>query len=282
MDPLLRLRRRPGHLRRRLSPPPLLAAALLLGVWCQEASSQTVRGRLLERDTDRPIALALVLLLGGPADTVARAVTDDQGRFSLASPVAGDFIIQAVALGYESRRAGVFELGPGGEISVDFRIAPDPLAIAGLDVNREWAVAEPPLVRNGFFERLTQGNGTYFTPRDLELTRHTRLTDLLADVSFLTVVNAYPSDRVLIQSGGALCTPAILVDGVLASVIEGQRRRPGAPNEVSGSEGNVEALVSLRDVEAIEVYRTAQALPTQFGMANQTPCGAIVIWTKRR
>lgn len=264
----------------RPSLPAAAAAALLLAVG--PASAQTLRGTLLERGSDRPITMALVLLLGTGADTLARAITDDLGRFTLASPVPGDFVIQAEALGYETRRAGVFEMGEGGEISFEFRLAPDPLAITGLDVSRPWAVREPPLVRNGYFDRLSQGIGHFVTPGELERSRHTRITEVLAEIPFLTVVTAHPTDRVLIQDGGALCTPSIVVDGLLASVIEGQRRRPGAPNEIAGSEGNVEALVSLKEVEAIEVYRSAEELPAQFGAMSWDGCGAIIIWTRRR
>jgi len=257
-------------------------AALLIGVPPCVAHAQTLRGTLLDRETDRPIPLALVLLLDASADTVARAVTDDLGRFALSSPVPGDFVIQAEAFGYEIRRAGVFEMGEGGEITFEFRLPPDPLALTGLDAGGRWKVREPPLVTNGYFDRLSQGIGHYITPGELERSRHHRITDLLAEVPFLTVVNAHPSDRLLIQDGGALCTPSVMVDGILASVIDGQRRRPGAPNAIAGSEGDLEALVNVKDVEAVEVYRSAEEIPTQFGAVSTAGCGAIIIWTKRR
>lgn len=259
-----------------------LAAVGLLWPAPQNVAAQTLRGRLMEEGSNRPIALALLVLVDAAGDSVARAITDDLGRFTLTSPRSGDYTVVASALGYEEGQAGIFELAAGGELSMDFLLEPDPLAIEGLDVTRTWAVREPPLVRNGFFDRLSQGGGTFFTPIDLERTPHTRITDLLAGVSYLTVVNAYPSDRVLMQDAGSMCAPVIVVDGLMASVIEGQRRRPGGANEISGSEGNLEALVSLKDVEAIEVYRGSQGLPPQFAPMSQGNCGAIVIWTKRR
>lgn len=268
------MRRRPSLL--------LTAAAAALLPMASHGAAQTLRGTLLERETDRPISLALVLMLDARGDTIARAISDDQGRFTLTSRAPGDFVVHAEALGYETRRAGVFELGEGGEISFEFRLTPDPLAILGLEVAPTFAVREPPLVRNGFFDRLTQGVGHFITPGVLEESRHHRITDVLAEVPFLTLVNAHPSDRILIQDGGALCTPSVVVDGLLSSVIEGQRRRPGAPSEISGSEGNVEALVNLKDVEAIEVYRSAEEIPSQFGAMSWGGCGAIIIWTKRR
>lgn len=276
----------------RRSSPVLRGAALLLAALPlatlipasgpHPLVAQTLRGRLLEEGTDRPIPLALVILVDAAGDSLARAVTDDLGRFTLTSAKSGDFVLVASALGYEDGRAGVFELGESGEISVDFRLGLDPFALPGLDVVRQAPVREPPLVRNGFFDRMSQGGGTFFTPVDLERTPHNRITDLLAGVPYLTVVNAYPSDRLLMQDAGSLCAPVVVMDGLMVSVIEGQRRRPGGVNEISGSEGNLEALVALKDVEAIEVYRGSQGLPPQFAPMSQGNCGAIVIWTKRR
>lgn len=260
----------------------VLTTLLLLSALPHPLVAQTLRGRLLERGTDRPITLALVILVGTAGDSLARAITDDLGRFTLTSPKPGDFALTASAVGYEDGRAGTFELGEGGEISVEFRLDLDPLALPGLDVVSRAPVRESPLVRNGFFDRMNQGAGTFFTPVDLERTPHTRITDLLAGVSYLTVVNAYPSDRLLMQDAGSMCAPAIVMDGMLASVIEGQRRRPGTSSEISGSEGNIEALVSLKDVEAIEVYRGSQGVPAQFSGVTRGNCGAIIVWTKRR
>lgn len=265
-----------------LARAALLVASLLIGSLPHPLLAQTLRGRLLEKGTDRPITLALVVLVDAAGDSLVRAITDDLGRFTLTSPRPGDFMVVASALGYEEGRAGVFELGEGGELSVEFRLDLDPFALPGLDVVRRAPMREPPLVRNGFFDRMTQGGGTFFTPIDLERTPHTRITDLLAGVPYLTVVNAYPSDRLLMQDAGSMCAPVVVVDGLMASVIEGQRRRPGGANEISGSEGNLEALVSLKDVEAIEVYRGSQGLPPQFAPMSQGNCGAIVIWTRRR
>jgi hypothetical protein len=254
---------------------------LATGFGPAQVTAQTLRGTLLERETERPVAEALVLLVGVHGDTVARGLSDGGGHFELTAPSAGEYFLLATTLGYRPVRAGVFELGEGGEMAVEVRLTPEPLSIDGLEVERRWAVSEPPLVRNGFFERLTQGEGFFITPVDLERSSAIRITELLATVPFLTVVQA-STDRVLIQDGGRLCAPAVIVDGLRASVIAGQRRRPGAPSEVAGSEGNIEALVSLKDVDAVEVYRSPQQVPTQFGGMGRTDCGAIVIWTKRR
>ena len=241
-------------------------------------TAQTVRGTLLDTESSVPVAEALVLLVTERGDTVARTISDALGAFALSAPYAGEYYVLASTLGYRTLREGVFELGAGVEVTVEVRLEPEPISIAGIEVSRS-GVAEPPLVRNGFFDRLNQGNGYFFTPVDLERTSAVRITELLGRVPFLAVVNAYPTDRVLVREGGKMCAPSILMDGVLASQIQGRR---GSPNQISGSEGDLEALVSLKDVEAVEVYRGGREIPGQFAGMIRAECGLIVIWTKRR
>jgi len=242
-------------------------------------TAQTVRGTLLDAESAVPVEEALVLLVTEQGDTVARTLSDARGAFALSAPSPGEYYILASTLGYRTLREGVFELGAGGVVTVEVRLEPEPISIAGIEVTRFGGVAEPPLVRNGFFARLSQGHGYFITPVDLDETSAVRITELLGRVPFLTVVSTYPSERVLVRDGGNLCAPSVLVDGVLASEIEGRR---GSPYLIRGSEGDLEALVSLKDVEAVEVYRGGREIPGQFAGMIRAECGLIVLWTKRR
>lgn len=257
------------------APAWVLIAALALGP--RPAASQAVRGALLDRESGAAVAEALVLLVTERGDTVARTISDERGAFTLSAPSAGAFWVLAATLGYRTAREGAFSLSPGGEVSVEIRLEPEPISIAGIEVERMATI--PPLMKNGFFERLKQGHGFFITPADIESTSAVRLTQLLAKVPFLTVVSTYPSDRVLVREGGDLCAPSVLVDGVLASEIQGRR---GSPFLIRGSEGDLEALVQLKDVEAVEVYRGGREIPGQFAGMTRAECGLIVIWTRRR
>lgn len=254
------------------------ALAVALGLGWSHLDAQTLRGTVADRESGRPVVEALVLLLGERGDTVAHALTDATGTFLLSAPGAGGYVLDVSTLGYRTARAGVFELGAGGEMTLAVRMTPEPIAIPGLAVDRSWSVREPPLVRNGFFHRMSQGVGHFITPMDLERSSATRLTDVLARVPFLTVVRA-STDRVLVRDGGSLCAAAVLVDGILASTVEGRSGRAGP---IVGSEGDIEGLVALRDVEAVEVYRGGSEIPGQFAGMVRRECGAIIIWTRRR
>ena len=68
-------------------------------------------------------------------DSVGRTLTDRDGRFSISSAEPGSFTLSASALGYRDTRVGVFELGVGGELTIEFRVAADPLPIEELVVS---------------------------------------------------------------------------------------------------------------------------------------------------
>ena len=255
---------------------PWALATGLLGMHPPSGAAQTLRGSVLEMGTARPVQRARMLLLSTRGDTLAFSSTDGLGRFSVSFPEPGDFLLQTTALGYRTSRGGVFELGPGGELVLEIRLHPEPVSIEGLIVERPWVVREPAIVRSGFLDRMALGRGHFFTPLDLARSTSLTLTGILADVPRLAVVR----DRVLVLDQGRYCIPSLILDGMVASVARG---RMGSPNEISGSEGNVEALVPLlTDLEAVEVYRGGAEMPDEFAGMSRAECGAIVMWTRRR
>jgi hypothetical protein len=63
-----------------------------------------IAGRVLQSG-GRPIAGARVLFTSGPvALPDIAALTDDTGRFSLAAPWPGDYVLEVVADGFHSQR----------------------------------------------------------------------------------------------------------------------------------------------------------------------------------
>lgn len=258
---------------------PWVAVVGLLAGNGEGAAGQTLKGRILERDTDRPVQQARLVLFDADGDTLGHALSDRQGRFSISSKEPGDYFLKATAFGYRTTRGGVFELGRGGEMTLEIRMTPDPLSIEGVVVERPWVLQEPPLVRSGILERMALGQGFFLTPYLLEQSPALRLTDVLASVPRLALVHA-STDRILVLDKGGYCVPAIIVDGIVASQARGFQ---GDPNEVRGTEGDLEAVVPLiKDVEAVEVYRGGLEMPGQFAGMIRNECGAIVVWTRRR
>ena len=118
----------------------LIVGALSSGVGCG-IEAQTIEGTLLEVETGRPISLGLIIMMTESGDSVTSGVTNAEGRFSVESSEAGSFVLIASAFGFKETAAGVFELGEGGSMDVEFRVAAAPMPIDGMGMPRWPAMA---------------------------------------------------------------------------------------------------------------------------------------------
>jgi hypothetical protein len=226
------------------------------------SAAPRIRGTLVESGSRRPVSLARVILTDERGAPVSGAMSDSNGSFSISAPSAGEFYLNASALGYRETTMGV-ELGEGREIDVEFRIEASPLPVAGLVVEN---VAT--LTASGFYQRLDQGIGRFLTPEDIESARGHRVTDLLETLPRIDVVREFGSERVLMMGSGGRCAPRVYVNGAL----------------VPGEAGSLDAIAPLLAVEAMEIYSSPVQVPLQWAGAaypgSREACGAIVIWTK--
>lgn len=93
----------------------------------------------------------------------------------------GSFLLHASALGYRDAADGVFELGMGGEMTVDFRLFPAPLPIDGITASLDRHVFEHQLVSNGFLNRYhSEPGGEFITPYDLQKSSARSTEDLFS------------------------------------------------------------------------------------------------------
>lgn len=228
-------------------------------------AAQTIRGRLLEFGSDNPIDLGLVLMVSVAGDSVSAALTDGTGFFEVSAEEEGSYLLEAAAFGYKQTRVGLFELGGGGEMSVEFRLWPAPLTLDGLVV--ESLVEAPELVRNGFHRRMTSGVGTYFSPADIADSPATRAIDMIQGLAGVRMrIDPVDGERLLLRGTKGYCVPGLVVDGTRATW--------------AGTSMRLDELVPLETVYAMEVHRGVSSLPIEFGSFNQ--CGVIVFWTKRQ
>lgn len=256
---------------------PVALCGVLLAATAAVASAQTIRGTLLEVGTDQPIQAGLVVMLTEEGDSVTSAVTDEDGHFSLTSPEPGSFRLLAAALGYRRTPAGIFDLGEGGEMSVEFRIAPRPLPLDEILASVDEPAVDHELVRNGFVSRYQRSAfGHFITPHDLETSPATRTEDLFFGIPGVWVRPSPGNRDVLgdivtmtrwrtLGSAGP-CVPTVFVDGMRV------RYDPTDGLDLS-------MIVPLSAVWAVEVYRSPAEVPLQFGGPGQL-CGVLVFWTK--
>lgn len=108
---------RPSHRTKLMLPIRLLLAPVSLLLLAIPATAQTVRGVVVD-EAARPVQGMLVKLVA-PADGAAAggALTDAEGRFSLAAPGPGRYTVRAERVGYAPGAASVdLEAGQAAEV----------------------------------------------------------------------------------------------------------------------------------------------------------------------
>jgi hypothetical protein len=247
----------------------VLAFLILTGTGLR---AQTIEGRLLEAGTDSPIILGQVVLITGGGLVVDRTFTDEKGAFALWSPEPGNFFLRAEGVGYLSRVDGVFDLGEGGILSVEFRLPRAPIQLDTLMVFSE--PRDTKLALLGFYDRQRVGFGHFLGPEEITRKPVFETTDFLRNIPRVRIrQRPFGGSEVLIQgaastslNGGGLCYPKVVVDG----------------NEVfrGGNEpARLDDVVRPHEVSALEIYRGPGEIPLQFG-GSSSPCGVILIWTR--
>jgi len=110
--------------------------AILATVLLQNAvSAQTLIGRVLEDGRDTPVSGALVSLLGREGEVRVQVLADSVGRFVLAPPEAGEFVVTAARFGYEPFRSPLFAMTTERSVPFDLLMQPSPLGLTGIDVS---------------------------------------------------------------------------------------------------------------------------------------------------
>jgi hypothetical protein len=277
-----------------------LGLTLLLGS-ARPVLAQAVQGRVVDLNSERPIAgatVTLVALVGGRVDT---RVTDTDGRFQVAAHKPGFFRIEIQRVGSRKVVDGPFELETGQTREAHYRIALVPFQLDPIEVIAEKAAAQRFLREAGFYERQKSDFGKFVTRDQIEARKAKRFTDLLATVAGVRLTPGTGGfDRSTIRlrgsalSSGGACQPRVYLDGLV--VIQGDarpwnRQMASSPNaqatEIAAAEFErtdvaIDDVVMPDDVEALEIYRSGAQVPPRFGgTSTATQCGVIVIWTRR-
>ena len=228
-----------------------LAALLLFGAASAEA--QTPRYAALAgvvRDTTgRPLRMATVFVEGKDLSTVS----DDSGRFHIARIPAGTNLVTALRIGY---KAVSFEINlpPDTTLVTEIRLRVVP-TLGAVRVTGERV--SPRLAREGFYQRVKQGWGTYLTPEKVEELKHVSTpAKMLTDVKGLQV-----------RCGAAgRCLVTAVMKGCLNVFVDGIYRR-----------GQLDDVLGTSEVYAIEVY--ASQVPMEFESVSGGRCAAVAVWT---
>ena len=227
--------------------------------------SGRLRGSVVGANT-RPIPGARVSVWG----TGIEAISDADGRFSLAALPSGTHMIEVRAVGFTPATQPV-DIVQGAPGSAEIELAN--LAFA-LDTVRVTAQRERVFTngRDAAFERrLKYSVGHVIDEAEIEKRRPIVLTDLLRQVPGVIVMPGKRSGYDVFMRGGqailgsGYCRPDIWIDG---SRITNDELFP------------FDMMVQINDVRAVEVYAHAGTVPPD--LASTSGCGVIGVWTGAR
>jgi hypothetical protein len=228
-----------------------------------------VVGRVLDRETGRPVGSATVSVLG----TAHGAVSDGQGYFMLDEVTPGDQVVEIAHLGFETLAEPVSILA---DRTVDIRaeLSADPIELEPLMVT---TVRSLRLETRGFYERRQWseriGQGSFIDQKQIERRNVTMVSHMLGELQGIRIRCdargcSVGSTRV------ANCPQlSVYIDGVQV-IRTGESGSAGVATEYT-----IDELVRPSDIAGMEVYPSPSSLPAEFSGPTGR-CGAVVIWTR--
>lgn len=244
--------------------------AVLVLLAANPAAAQEIHGIVLEDDTGSPIAGVTVELLRRDSVVRARAVTNASGWFEVTASTNDRFLLRVTHPLYRTIEDVPMTLNKLELVNVTVRmgratIPLEPLVVAGRSRN--------PIT--GFRARAAGGVGRYIRRAEIERRRPNRPMDLFKLESGVRLervtVQGVTFDALLMQGyRGTTCVPTLYMDGM------------ALPAAVGTSAVSLDDVVTVEDIEGVEIYRTGLRAPMElhvpFDALND--CGVIAVWTR--
>lgn len=237
---------------------PRLLLSLALASTATVAGAQARSHALLGRVTgpaNAPVAEAEVHLLVGD-EVVRRLRTDTAGRFQFLDLDSRGFSVRVRRIGYQPRSVSARSYPVGAPRRLELALEPMPAELEEVLVVGRTNASRGRL-REFYAHRAQSRFGHFFDRDDIASRRPRYLSDLMRFVPGARLEPGRIGSRVRVRG----CRPLLWIDGV---------RVPGA---------ELDEVVSMADVEAVEVYNSFAGIPAQYVDRN-TNCGAIVVWMK--
>ena len=188
------------------------------------------------------------------------AVTDSVGRFEFASLRPGQYLVEAMVIGYAPLSA-VVVLVENERKDIEFRTDTAGALLPTIYVEGE---EQPMLIRAAtvFERRKAGGHGRYITRDDILQRNPMRILDM---IRFLPGVrmNCYgTSCQVRLNHDPRNCPPAVFVDDQRTSITVLENTPPN-------------------DIEGVEIYRGPSETPPELNNELARCGGVIALWTRR-
>lgn len=202
-------------------------------------------------------------------DGASSQLTNEHGELSIGGGKRQAFTVRVLRIGYAPWFGNV-TLPPAALVTVTLpRIALAPVVVTGE------ATPKSALERTGFYDRWEMRqkgalSAVFIGPEEIEFRHPTKVTRMLQGLNGLQLIctpvgdcTVYSTGQSSVQVGNG-CPTAILLDG--------HQVYPPV---------NVDQLINVNDVAAIEVYARGGNMPVGL-QANDTNCGVVAFWTGSR
>lgn len=201
------------------------AVASLLGA--SPVTGQVLRGVVLDRASQKPVAGARVTVLVVAGTSTGDTITGADGAFSFELPAAGAYRVRVARLGYATTMTEAINVVAAFVSSIEVVLAPSPVPLDTLTVVAAKVAVEqqiPFLVDAGFYARRRRGMGHFLVRADLDKRLQDRMTDSFEGISGIHVVCSQrrmpvdcdvetPTATTLYFRGP--CLVSVVLDGVL-------------------------------------------------------------------
>ena len=249
--------------------PALVCLGLSVGP--SSASSQTILGRVLDQVNEEPIGGVIVALVGSDGEQRLRVLSDSVGRFVLAPPEAGEYVLVTERFGYLETRSPLLALSMEGEAPLELMIIPEPIGLEGLEISVEERAAEeldlmglsPNSLGNRWINRdeidaipIKRDMGVILerrAPAGMQIIRPQNLTPGSDNIGLCVA-----QQRARTATGQGTCSLVVL-DGVPISGVQALDIDPDA----------IESIAILSPIQAVTFYGTLGG------------SGAVLVWTRR-
>lgn len=209
-----------------------------------------------------PVAGANVELMG-----LGRAQNADSAgvvRFRNLPP--GPLLVQIRKLGFAAERFPV-TVARGDTLVVEVDLQTEAVRLASVTATARYSSA---LRNTGFFERQAAGIGAYATRAQWEHRGHLEISDVVRRMRGIRVARTGDGRTLLLPSRplaslGGCASAQVYVDGVQLAF--------------DPRHDDINNMVSLPEVEAVEVYAGGAEVPAQYNMTGSS-CAVVLIWRR--
>jgi hypothetical protein len=252
--------------------PALVALLLCAGMADAQAvpstsRGQTVRGRVLDRNSGEPIAGASVRVVEEAGNAAVQGQSDVMGGFVISLPVAGTYRFTAVRIGFATFTSSPVVVAAGAVVDVELRMSPVAVALDSIAVS----VRQVPPFRDQraarFWDRADRNRGNFVTPDQINALPGARASDFLRQMPrvYMAGDGIRGTTVELGFSAARRCTPTLYIDGIRRRLQPGER---------------LDDYVDRPKLWAIEVYPRSADAPPELPPDDNIQCGVVAIWTR--